>query len=68
MTPPRENTFLSRSSQQLPRLRLGPFQRATEIQAHAGQVCHPRGPRTPSRTTDANLDCVSVENAFIFFG
>ena len=25
-----------------------------------------RGPRTPSRTTDANLDCAFVENALVF--
>ena len=36
----------------------------TEIQGHR-QVCRarPRGHRTPSRTTDANLDCAFVENA-----
>ena len=37
----------------------------TEIQGHR-QVCHPRrkGPRTLSKTTDANLNCLFVENAF----
>ena len=25
-----------------------------------------RGPRTPTRTTDANLDCAFVENAIVF--
>ena len=36
----------------------------TEIQGHS-QLCRGRceGPKTPSRTTDANLDCVFVENA-----
>ena len=36
----------------------------TEIQGNR-QVCgtRRRGPRTPSRTTDANLDCAFVENA-----
>ena len=36
----------------------------TEIQGHR-QVCRARrgGPRTPSTTTDANLDCAFVENA-----
>ena len=24
------------------------------------------GPRTPTRTTDANLDCAFVENALVF--
>ena len=35
----------------------------TEIQGHC-QVCRARrgGPRTPSTTTDANLDCAFVEN------
>ena len=39
----------------------------TEIQGHR-QVCRarPGGPRTPSTTTDANLDCVFVENAVVF--
>ena len=39
----------------------------TEIQGHR-QVCRARrgGPRTPSRTTDANLDCAFVENALLF--
>ena len=37
---------------------------STEIQGHR-QVCRARcgGPRTPSPTTDANLDCAFVENA-----
>ena len=36
----------------------------TEIQGHC-QVCRARrrGPRTPSTTVDANLDCAFVENA-----
>ena len=25
-----------------------------------------RGPRTPTRTTDANLDCAFVENTIVF--
>ena len=25
-----------------------------------------KGPRTPSRTTDANVDCAFVENALVF--
>ena len=39
----------------------------TEIQGHR-QVCRARrgGPRTPSTTTDANLDCAFVENALIY--
>ena len=40
----------------------------TEIQGHSqvgglGNGCRPR---TPSRTTDANLDCAFVENALLF--
>ena len=39
----------------------------TEIQGHR-QVCRARrgGPRTPSTTTDANLDCAFVENALFY--
>ena len=38
----------------------------TEKQEH-GQVCHARcgGPRTASRTTDANLGSAFVKNAFL---
>ena len=41
--------------------------RTTEIQGHH-QVCRARsrGPRTPSSTTDANLDCAFVEDALIY--
>ena len=36
----------------------------TEIQGHRQEWCTKRrGPRTPSTTTDANLDCALVENA-----
>ena len=39
----------------------------TEIQGHS-QVCRARrgGPRTPSTTTDANLDCAFVANALFY--
>ena len=39
----------------------------TERQGHR-QVCRTRrgGPRTLSRTTDANLDCAFVETALVF--
>ena len=39
----------------------------TEIQGHR-QVCRARrgGPRTPSITTDTNLDCAFVENALFY--
>ena len=39
----------------------------TEIQGHC-QVCRARrgGPRTPSTTTDTNLDCAFVENALFY--
>ena len=39
----------------------------TEIQGHH-QVCRARrgGPRTRSRTADANLDCASVKKALVF--
>ena len=39
----------------------------SEIQGHC-QVCRVgrRGPRTPSRTTDANLDCAFAENALFY--
>ena len=82
MAPRRGNTFLFHSSQQLPRLRLGPLKGflncqgllascvasgTTEIQGHR-QVCRARrkGPRTLSTTTDANLDCAFVENALFY--
>ena len=87
MTTHRGNTILFRSSQQLPRLRLGPWRAfwadtapfkgprltscvasgTTEIQRHR-QVWRARrgGPRTPSTTTDANLDCAFVENALFY--
>ena len=50
-----------------PRLALCVASGTTEIQGHH-QVWRARrgGPRTPSRTTDANLDCPFVENALIF--
>ena len=39
----------------------------TEKQGHR-QVCHARrgGPRTASRTIDANLDCAFIKNALVF--
>ena len=39
----------------------------TEIQRHC-QMCRARrqGPRRQSRTNDANLDCLFVENALVF--
>ena len=42
--------------------------RTKEIQGHH-EVCHARcgGPRTQSRTFDANLDCAFVENALGIF-
>ena len=47
-----------------PRLAFYVAARLTEIQRHC-QVCPTRcrGPRTPSRTIDAKLDCAIVENA-----
>ena len=41
--------------------------RTTENQGHR-QVCRARrrGPRIPSTTTDAKLDCAFVENALFF--
>ena len=40
---------------------------STERQGNS-QVCHARhgGPRTPSKTTDANLDCAFVMNALVY--
>ena len=81
MTPPRGNTFLFRSFQQLPRLRLGPLKDflntapfsgpgalLPELQRYKDTVCRARrgGPRTPSTTTDANLNCAFVENALVY--
>ena len=88
MTPGWASTFLLRTSQQLPRLRLGSLMGLLSchgaLQGHIRlalciasgtaekhghrQVCRARrrGPRTPSRTTDANLDCVFVENKLIY--
>ena len=81
LTPQRGNTILFRSSQQLPRVRLGPLRGflscprltscvasgTTEIQGHR-QVYRARrgGPRTQSTSTDANLDCAFVENALLY--
>ena len=50
-----------------PRLALCVASGSTEIQGHH-QVCRARrgAPRTPSTTTDANLDCAFVENALLF--
>ena len=47
-----------------PRLASCVASRTTEKQGHR-QVCPAMrgGPRTPSTTTDANLDCAFVENA-----
>ena len=47
-----------------PRLASCVASRTTEIQGHR-QGCRARrgGPRTPSTTTEANLDCAFVENA-----
>ena len=66
MTPHQENTIVFRSSQQLPRLASCIASGTTEIQGQR-QVWRARcgGPRTPSTTTDANLDCAFVENALI---
>ena len=49
-----------------PQLALGVASGTTETQGHY-QVCRARcgGPRTPSRTTDANLDSAFVKNAFV---
>ena len=70
MTPHRGNTILFRSSQQLPRLCLGliqlplsaldsPLALLPELKGH-GEVSRVgrRGPRTPSKTADTNLDRV----------
>ena len=39
----------------------------TENQGHSQFCCAGRGgPRKPSKTTDANLDCAFVENALAF--
>ena len=67
MTPHQGNPILFCSSQQLPRLALCVASGTTEIQGHR-QVCRARrgGPRTPSTTTDANLDCAFVEKALVF--
>ena len=73
MTPHWGNTVLFRSSQQLPRLRLGPrlascvASGTTEIQGHH-QVCLARlgCPRIPSTKADANLDCAFAENALVY--
>ena len=71
-----ENTYLSGSSQQILWVCLGPLKspqlascfasKTTEAQRHS-QVCHPRSgvPRTPSRTTDAILVWVFVENKHV---
>ena len=50
-----------------PRLASSLASRTTEIQGHS-QVCRARreSPRTPSTTTDANLDCAFVENALFY--
>ena len=71
MNPYQGNTILFRSFQQLPRVRLGQFElthsppRALDLP----RALHPQlrrarrqGLRTPSKTTDANLDCAFVEN------
>ena len=64
MTPRRETLFSSVP----PSNSLGPVSciasGITEIQGRR-QVCRARcgGPRAPSTTTDANLDCAFVENA-----
>ena len=78
MSPHWGNTILFRSSQQLPRRAFwadtAPFKGprlascvasgTTEIQGHRHVCCARRGgPRTPSTTIDANLDCAFVENA-----
>ena len=71
MIPHRGNTILFRSSQQLPRLRLGPSKgflswHGALLEPSTCLVrCFPnyRDTRTPSTTTDANLDCAFVENA-----
>ena len=57
MTPCWANTFLFYSSQQL-------FVPVSCVASGHYQVCCARhgGPRTPSTTTDANLDCAFVEN------
>ena len=89
MTPDRGNAILFRSSQQLPRLRLGtleglfeltprpsraldsPCALLTELQRYKDTIrCAALwrgGPRTPSTTTDANLDCAFDENALFYF-
>ena len=50
-----------------PRLASSVASGTTEKQGHR-QVCRARrgGPRTPSTTTDANLDCAFVENALFY--
>ena len=50
-----------------PRLALCVASGTTEIQGHR-QECSARreGPRTPSTTTDANLDCAFVENTLLY--
>ena len=66
MIPHRGNTFLFRSSQQLPRLRLGPFEGLFELnspcallpklQRHKTLSGASRGgPNTPSKPADTNL-------------
>ena len=66
MTPYRGNTILFCSSQQLSPSRVLLPERIKENQGHR-HVCRARrgGPRTPSRTTEANLDCAFVENALV---
>ena len=71
MTPCRGDTIiLFRSSQQLPRLRLGPltrlvrcFRNYRDTRTQSGVARWAQRPRTPSTTTDANLDSAFVENA-----
>ena len=71
MTPHQGNTFLLHYSQQLLclrlRLALCVASGTEENQAHC-QVCRAMrgGPRTPSRTSDANLDSAFVESALVF--
>ena len=49
-----------------PRALLPELQRYKDTVRCAALGAEVRGPRTPSRTTDANLDCAFVENALLF--
>ena len=82
MAPCRGKTLLFRSSQQLPRLRLGPAQKGCQLKPFKsprlascvasgtleiqGYRARREGPGTLPRTIDAKLDCALVENSLLF--